>query len=97
MLRSRSPLMLCVTLEQIRRARGMSLEDELRMELDMMHYVFRKGDGVEGIRALAVDKDHKPRWQYARLDDVSREKTLSFFDSPWRAEQHPLAALGKPA
>ncbi|SOY46336.1 enoyl-CoA hydratase/isomerase family protein [Cupriavidus taiwanensis] len=97
MLRSRSPLMLCVTLEQIRRARGMSLEDELRMELDMMYYVFRKGDGVEGIRALAVDKDHKPRWQYARLDEVSREKALSFFDSPWRPEEHPLAALGKRA
>ncbi|WP_432257414.1 enoyl-CoA hydratase/isomerase family protein [Cupriavidus sp. TMH.W2] len=97
MLRSRSPLMLCVTLEQIRRARSMTLEDELRMELDMMHYVFRKGDGVEGIRALAVDKDHKPRWQHARLDEVSREKVMSFFDSPWHAGDHPLVALGKTA
>ncbi len=95
MLRSRSPLMLHVSLEQIRRARTMSLEDELRMELDMMHYVFRKGDGVEGIRALAVDKDHKPRWQDARVDEVDREKVLSFFDSPWRTEGHPLAGLGK--
>ncbi|WP_265920633.1 enoyl-CoA hydratase/isomerase family protein [Cupriavidus nantongensis] len=97
MLRSRSPLMLCVTLEQIRRARSMALEDELRMELDMMYYVFRNGDGVEGIRALAIDKDHKPRWQYARLDEVSREQALSFFDSPWRQQEHPLATLGKPA
>ncbi|MCY1529655.1 Enoyl-CoA hydratase/isomerase [compost metagenome] len=97
MLRSRSPLMLCVSLEQIRRARGMSLEDELRMELDMMYYVFRKGDGVEGIRALAIDKDHKPRWQHARLDEVGREMIQSFFDSPWRSEDHPLAALGKAA
>ncbi|KWR88819.1 enoyl-CoA hydratase/isomerase family protein [Cupriavidus sp. IDO] len=94
MLRSRSPLMLCVTLEQIRRARSMSLEDELRMELGMMYYVFRKGDAVEGIRALAIDKDHKPRWQNTRLDEVSREKVRSFFDSPWRANAHPLAALG---
>ncbi|WP_434033649.1 enoyl-CoA hydratase/isomerase family protein [Cupriavidus sp. a3] len=97
MLRSRSPLMLCVSLEQIRRARGMSLEDELRMELDMMYYVFRNGDGVEGIRALAIDKDHKPRWQHARLDEVGRETIQSFFDSPWRTEDHPLAALGKGA
>lgn len=94
MLRSRSPLMLHVSLEQIRRARTMSLEDELRMELDMMHYVFRKGDGVEGIRALAIDKDHQPRWQDARVDEVRREKVLAFFDSPWRAENHPLASLG---
>lgn len=94
MLRSRSPLMVCVTLEQIRRARTMLLEDELRMELDMMHHVFRGGDGVEGIRALAIDKDHKPRWSPARLDEVSRERVMSFFDSPWRHGTHPLASLG---
>lgn len=95
MLRSRSPLMLCVTLEQIRRARGMSLEDELRMELGMIHGVFRHGNGIEGIRALAIDKDHQPRWDPPRLDDVRRERVQAFFDSPWRAEAHPLAGLGR--
>jgi enoyl-CoA hydratase/carnithine racemase len=93
MLRTRSPLMLCVTLEQLHRARAMKLDDELRMELDMMHSVFRGGDGLEGIRALAVDKDHKPKWQPARLDEVSRERVLSFFDSPWAHGEHPLAGL----
>lgn len=95
MLRSRSPLMLCVTLEQIRRARSMALADELRMELDMMYHVFRIGEKVEGIRALAVDKDHQPKWQPARLDDVSAARVRSFFDSPWRREDHPLAGLGR--
>ncbi|MBB1633791.1 enoyl-CoA hydratase/isomerase family protein [Cupriavidus sp. UME77] len=93
MLRARSPLMLNVTLEQIRRARTMALNDELRMELDMMYYVFRQGDGVEGIRALAVDKDHAPKWQPARLDEVTRERVHAFFDSPWAHGEHPLAAL----
>ncbi len=93
MLRTRSPLMLCVTLEQIRRARSMDLADELRMELDMMHGVFRHGDGVEGIRALAIDKDHKPKWQPARLDDIARQRVRSFFDSPWPRQEHPLASL----
>jgi enoyl-CoA hydratase len=83
-LRSRSPLMLCVTLEQIRRARTMSLEDELRMELDMMHDVFRHGDGIEGIRALVIDKDHQPKWNPPRLDEVSAARVRAFFDSPWR-------------
>jgi len=94
-LRSRSPLMLCVTLEQIRRARTMSLEDELRMELDMMHDVFRHGDGIEGIRALVIDKDHKPKWNPARLDDVTPGRIRAFFDSKWRREEHPLASLGR--
>ncbi len=93
MLRARSPLMLNVTLEQVRRARTMALEDELRMELDMMYCVFRHGDGVEGIRALAVDKDHAPKWQPPRLDEVTRERVRAFFDSPWAHGEHPLAAL----
>ena len=70
-LRKRSPLMLHVALEQIRRARGMSLADDLRMERDMVHQCFHlrtglKSESVEGIRALAVDKDYAPQWQPAR-------------------------------
>jgi hypothetical protein len=65
-LRKRSPLMLHVVLEQIRRARSMGLADDLRMERDMVRHCFflRPGQSetVEGIRALAVDKDHAPKW-----------------------------------
>src|SRR5256885_10007295 len=61
-LRKRSPLMLHVVLEQIRRARGMTLAQDLRMERDMVRHCFylRPGQSetIEGIRALAVDKDH---------------------------------------
>ena len=74
-LRKRSPLMLHVTLEQIRRARGMSLLDDLRMERDMVYQCFHLRPGVasetmEGIRALAVDKDYAPKWNPARIEDV---------------------------
>ena len=64
-LRKRSPLMLHVVLEQIRRA-PQGLADDLRMERDMVRHCFflRPGQSetVEGIRALAVDKDHAPKW-----------------------------------
>lgn len=97
-LRQRSPLMLAVTLEQVRRARRMSLADDLRMERDLVHRSFHLRPGaasetVEGIRALAVDKDHAPRWNPARIEDVAREQVLAFFDSPWSADTHPLRAL----
>ena len=96
-LRKRSPLMLHVVLEQIRRARGMDLASDLRMERDMVRHCFflRPGasETVEGIRALAVDKDHSPRWNPARIEDVSPELVASFFVSPWPAHAHPLAAL----
>ena len=96
-LRKRSPLMLHVVLEQVRRARSMGLADDLRMERDMVRHCFylRPGQSetVEGIRALAVDKDHSPRWNPARVEDVEPALVQSFFKSPWPAHAHPLAAL----
>ncbi len=97
-LRKRSPLMMAVTLEQIRRARGMSLADDLRMERDLVHHCFHLRPGaasetVEGVRALAVDKDHAPKWNPARVEDVTREDVDAFFRSPWVPAEHPLRAL----
>lgn len=98
MLRKRSPLMLHVTLAQIRRARTMSLADDLRMERDIVHHCFHLRPGtasetVEGIRALAVDKDYTPKWNPARIDDVKPAMIDAFFDSPWTPDTHPLRAL----
>ncbi|MDI1239232.1 MAG: enoyl-CoA hydratase/isomerase family protein [Polaromonas sp.] len=97
-LRKRSPLMLHVTLEQIRRARSMSLADDLRMERDMVHHCFHlrpgaAGETVEGIRALAVDKDYTPKWNPARIEDVKPQMVQAFFASPWAADAHPLRDL----
>lgn len=98
-LHKRSPLMLHVVLEQIRRARRMGLADDLRMERDMVRRCFQLRPGVtsetvEGIRALAVDKDHQPRWNPARVEDVMPEQVAAFFESPWPAHAHPLRSLG---
>ena len=97
LLRKRSPLMLHVVLEQVRRARSMGLADDLRMERDMVRHCFflRAGQSetVEGIRALAVDKDHAPKWNPARIEDVTPEMVAPFFVSPWPAHAHPLAHL----
>ncbi|WP_440111427.1 enoyl-CoA hydratase/isomerase family protein [Acidovorax sp. BL-A-41-H1] len=96
-LRKRSPLMLHVVLEQIRRAHAMGLADDLRMERDMVRHCFylRPGQSetVEGIRALAVDKDHAPKWNPARIEDVTPDMVAPFFASPWPAHAHPLVSL----
>ena len=101
-LRHRSPLMLHVVLEQVRRARTMGLADDLRMERDMVRHCFytahlgRRGaasETVEGIRALAVDKDHQPRWNPVRVEDVTPEMVEPFFQSPWPVTAHPLRDL----
>lgn len=101
-LRARSPLLLHVSLAQVRRGRSMSLADELRMERDLVRHCFhpvhlaRRGaatDTVEGIRALAVDKDHAPRWNPSRIEEVTQDMVEPFFASPWPAWAHPLRAL----
>ncbi|WP_377155983.1 enoyl-CoA hydratase/isomerase family protein [Roseateles sp. UC29_93] len=97
-LKQRSPLMMAVTLEQIRRAASMSLADDLRMERDLVHHCFHLRPGaasetVEGVRALAIDKDHAPKWHPARVEDVTRADVEAFFQSPWTAVEHPLRGL----
>jgi enoyl-CoA hydratase len=101
-LHHQSPLMLCVTLEQVRRGRHMTLAENLRMERDLVRHCFqtdhlsRRGassETVEGIRALAVDKDHSPKWLPAHIADVTPEMVLPFFNSPWPPSAHPLRHL----
>ena len=97
-LRKRSPLMLHVTLDQLRKARSMVLSDVLRMERDMVHQCFHLRPGaasetVEGIRALAVSKDYAPKWSPERIEDVKPGMADAFFVSPWSADTHPLRHL----
>jgi enoyl-CoA hydratase/carnithine racemase len=101
-LRTHSPLMLELTLEQIRRGVRMNLADELRMERDMVRHCFNTRhlnrfmaatDTMEGIRALVIDKDRQPKWNPARLEDVTPEMVAGFFVSPWPAHVHPLREL----
>ena len=101
-LRQRSPLMLNVTLAQIRRARGMTLACDLRMERDMVHHCFNpahlgktamQSETVEGIRAQAIDKDRTPRWSPPTLEEITPQMVAPFFESPWTAQTHPLRRL----
>ena len=94
--------MLEVTLQLIRRARTTSLADDLRLERDLVRHCFhtkhlqRSGtssETVEGIRALAVDKDHAPKWNPVRLEDITPEMIEPFFTSPWPSASHPLRHL----
>jgi len=43
------------------------------------------------VRALLIDKDQNPDWQYKQLSEVSNEVIAPFFEAPW--QQNPLADL----
>jgi len=45
------------------------------------------------VRALVVDKDQQPRWNPARLEEVTSAMVEPFFESPWPDDAHPLRHL----
>jgi hypothetical protein len=87
--------MLVVTLEALRRARSLSLADGFRMEFNLVHGCFEQGDFLEGLRALLIDKDNRPRWNPPDLSEVDRSSIERFFAPRWDAARHPLAHLSQ--
>ena len=78
-MRSRSPTMLSVTLRQLERGAALSLADCFRMELGLAAHSFIQGDFIEGVRAVLIDKDKAPRWNPARIEEVSDASVDAFF------------------
>jgi enoyl-CoA hydratase/carnithine racemase len=78
-LARRSPTLLAVTFEQLRRGASMTLAECFRMELGLVAACFAQGDFLEGIRALLIDKDYRPRWRPNRLEEVTPAMVASFF------------------
>ncbi len=76
-----SPISLKITLRQLQLGQGMSVEQALTLEYRMTQHVMQGHDFFEGIRAIVVEKDNKPRWQHARLEDVSEREVASYFES----------------
>ncbi len=92
-MQQRSPLMMCVTLEMLRRGATLDVAACLRMERSLVRRVFEHGEAQEGIRALVIDKDHAPRWSPASLAEVTDAMLAHFFAPVWPAHAHPLRHL----
>lgn len=90
-----SPTTAILSVELQRRLRLCSLAEVFRAELTASLACAARPDLAEGIRALLIDKDRKPRWQPACVADVTADWIDGFFASPWRAAEHPLADLGR--
>ena len=91
---TRSPLMMCVTHELIRRGAALDLAGCLRMERALVRRNFENGEVIEGVRALVIDKDNAPRWQPPTLEAVSEDMVQQMFAPVWPDYAHPLRHLG---
>jgi enoyl-CoA hydratase/carnithine racemase len=80
-LRTRSPLSLKITHRHIREAAAMDLRQTLVRDYRLAWHFLEGEDFYEGVRAVLVDKDGKPRWNPSRLEDVSSAMVDDYFTS----------------
>ena len=75
-----SPLSMSITLEQLKRCANRSFEDTMTIEYRMSQYAMRADhDFFEGVRALLIDKDQKPKWNPPTIDGVTRAMVEAHF------------------
>ena len=97
-LHKAAPLSLALAWEAQRRAATMSLEQVFQMEYVLALRCAAHSDFAEGIRALLIDKDGKPQWQPADLQQLTaaqmEAQVAAMFAAPdW--PQHPLKDLAQ--
>jgi enoyl-CoA hydratase len=78
-LRAVSPSALCWTLEALRRGADLTLPQCQAAEMALTRTTMRHPDFAEGVRAMVVDKDRKPRWRPSRIEDVDPAVIAAMF------------------
>lgn len=70
-IRTKSPLSLKLALAQVRRGKSWDFDTCMRTEFRIVSRIIYGHDFYEGVRAVIVDKDNRPRWRPATLPEVS--------------------------
>jgi enoyl-CoA hydratase len=78
---AKSPTSLKLTLAALRGARSLpSLEACLQVEYRIVCRIIRAHDFFEGVRAIIIDKDQRPRWSPPTLPEVTPEMVQAYFE-----------------
>lgn len=70
---------MATTLEMLRRGQQLSLAECFRLEYHLGSQWFTKGDFMEGVRALIIDKDKNPQWQPTTIEALDQAKIDDLF------------------
>jgi enoyl-CoA hydratase/carnithine racemase len=81
-LASGSPTAAAVSLEYLRRARPLGIEQVLALDRVLAYHYARHHDFPEGVRALLIDKDRKPQWEFQGHEMVPWSHVESHFSDP---------------
>ena len=86
---TKSPTSTRIAFRQIREGARLEFEDCMRLEYRLARYCMTHPDFYEGVRAVIVDKDNRPRWQPATLDEATDAFVAEAF-APLGAEELAL-------
>ncbi|WP_255769844.1 enoyl-CoA hydratase/isomerase family protein [Pseudarthrobacter sulfonivorans] len=78
-IEAKSPTAVKLTLESLRRVRGLPLAETLAQEYRVGLRSLAGPDFREGIRAQVVDKDRNPQWKPASLAEVTADDVERYF------------------
>jgi len=73
-----SPTSMCVTFEQIKRGATLkSIEEAFNIESQLINVFMENNDFFEGVRALLIDKDNSPKWEYKSIDEIKLDELIA--------------------
>lgn len=90
--KSAAPTSLKVAHRQIKAGQNLNLLDCMKMDYRVSCREMDEGDFTEGVRSQLIDKDNRPKWKVARIEDVTEAHIRRFFEpfpSP-RDELRPI-------
>ncbi len=90
-LKSGSPLHAFIIHRQLLESQSRSLLECFKSEARLSTNIVRFTEFSEGIRALLIDKDRKPKWHFANHKDIPKDFVDRFFEEPWK--KNPLSDL----
>jgi len=86
-----SPLSAKILARQLEVGKDLTLAQCFKLELAISVHCGELGEVTEGIRALLIDRDNQPNWQYKNLADIDSSLIDKIFSPIWPEAQHPLS------
>jgi enoyl-CoA hydratase len=78
-IRSKSPTSLAIALHQMRIGASLNIDEALKTEFRLVSRIARNHDFYEGVRAVIIDKDNRPHWEPAEIENLTAADIESYF------------------
>lgn len=88
-----SPLGALIIFRQLQLSQDFSLTEVFQSEIQLATHIIRYPEFSEGVRALLIDKDKNPQWQFKSSGEVSGETVDQFFVTPDTGSTWPINPL----